>query len=96
MLPLPPRDGRPGFAFRAKTQRLACSPRSWQAAFTFTVAFSKRGHHMPRGLRNSFNVRDRGEDKAPWYVGWYESDGLARRNNAGIGFQGKKAERGGG
>src|SRR5262249_37767632 len=35
-----------------------------------------------------------GEDKAPWYVGWYEPDGTRRKRSFGAGWQGKKrAER---
>jgi hypothetical protein len=37
------------------------------------------------------DVRDRGEDKAPWYVGWYEPDGRRKKKSYGTGFQGKKA-----
>jgi len=39
-------------------------------------------------------VRDMGEDKAPWYVGWYDLDGHRHKESCGTGFRGKqKAER---
>src|SRR5262245_36389084 len=39
-------------------------------------------------------VRDLGEDKAPWCVGWYEPDGRRRGKTCGTGSQGKRiAER---
>ena len=39
-------------------------------------------------------VRNMGEDKAPWYVGWYDLDGHRHKESCGSGFQGKKkAER---
>jgi integrase len=39
-------------------------------------------------------VRDMGEDKAPWYVGWYDPDGRRHKESCGSGFQGKqKADR---
>jgi integrase len=39
-------------------------------------------------------VRDMGEDKAPWYVGWYDPDGRRHKESCGSGFRGKeKAER---
>jgi integrase len=39
-------------------------------------------------------VRDMGEDKAPWYVGWYDPDGRRHKESCGAGFRGqKKAER---
>src|SRR5207248_2920479 len=31
-----------------------------------------------------------GEEKAPWYVGWYEPDGRRRKKSCGPGFVGKK------
>jgi integrase len=36
------------------------------------------------------DVRDRGEDKASWYVGWYEPDGTRRKESCGPGAQGHK------
>lgn len=40
------------------------------------------------------DVEKRGEDNAPWYVGWYEPDGRRKKKGFGSGFQGKKrAER---
>jgi integrase len=45
-------------------------------------------------FQKSNDVRDLGEDKAPWYVGWYEPDGRRKAKAFGAGFQGKKrAER---
>jgi integrase len=39
-------------------------------------------------------IRDMGEDQAPWYVGWYEPDGRRKKESCGPGFRGKeKAER---
>jgi integrase len=39
-------------------------------------------------------VRDMGEDKAPFYVGWYDPDGHRHAKSCGPGFRGKeKAER---
>jgi integrase len=39
-------------------------------------------------------VRDMGEDKAPWQVGWYDPDGRRHMQSCGPGFHGKKkAER---
>jgi integrase len=39
-------------------------------------------------------VRDMGEDKAPWYVGWYDPDGRRHKESCGAGFRGKqKAEK---
>jgi integrase len=39
-------------------------------------------------------VRDMGEEKAPYYVGWYDLDGHRHMQSCGTGFQGKKkAER---
>jgi integrase len=35
-------------------------------------------------------VRDMGEDKAPWYVGWYDPDGRRQARSCGPGFHGKK------
>jgi hypothetical protein len=29
------------------------------------------------------HVRDLGEDKAPWYVGWYEPDGRRKKESCG-------------
>ncbi len=37
------------------------------------------------------HVRDQGEDKAPWYVGWYEPSGRRRHKCCGAGLHGKKA-----
>jgi hypothetical protein len=38
-------------------------------------------------------VRDMGEDNAPWYVGWYEPDGRRKKESCGPGFRGRqKAE----
>src|SRR5262249_6849854 len=57
---------------------------------------------VPRGqamsaawvLQKSEDVDKLGEDKAPWYVGWYEPDGTRRKRSFGAGWQGKKrAER---
>lgn len=40
------------------------------------------------------DLKDMGEDKAPYYVGWYEPDGRRRNKSCGPGFPGKKnAER---
>src|SRR5262245_37293274 len=36
------------------------------------------------------DVRSLGENKAPWYVGWYEPDGQRKAQSCGIGFTGKK------
>ena len=36
------------------------------------------------------DVRDQGEEQAPYYVGWYEPDGHRRKKNCGTGFHGKK------
>jgi integrase len=36
------------------------------------------------------DVRKHGEEKAPWYVGWYEPDGRRRRKSFGPGPLGKK------
>ena len=39
-------------------------------------------------------VRDMGEGKAPWYVGWYDPDGRRHKESCGAGFRGKeKAEK---
>jgi integrase len=39
-------------------------------------------------------VRDMGEEAAPWQVGWYDPDGRRHMQSCGAGFQGKKkAER---
>jgi integrase len=39
-------------------------------------------------------VRDMGEDDAPWYVGWYDLDGHRHKESCGPGFRGKeRAER---
>jgi integrase len=35
-------------------------------------------------------VRDMGEDKAPWYVGWYDPDGRRHKESCGAGFRGQK------
>jgi integrase len=35
-------------------------------------------------------VRDMGEEAAPWYVGWYDPDGRRHKESCGPGFHGKK------
>jgi integrase len=42
-------------------------------------------------LQRNEQIRDVGEDNAPWYVGWYEPDGHRRSKSCGAGFHGKKA-----
>jgi hypothetical protein len=45
-------------------------------------------------FQRSEQVRDVGEEAAPWYVGWYDRDGRRHKESCGTGFQGKKkAER---
>jgi hypothetical protein len=36
-------------------------------------------------------VRDLGEDRASWYVGWYEPEGKRKRKSFGPGERGKRA-----
>jgi hypothetical protein len=44
--------------------------------------------------QRSEHVRDMGEAKAPWYVGWYEPDGRRKAKSFGPGVRGKdKADR---
>ena len=39
-------------------------------------------------------IRDMGEEQAPWYVGWYDPDGRRHKESCGNGFRGKeKAQR---
>jgi len=41
-------------------------------------------------FQKSADARSLGEDKAPWYVGWYEPDGRRKAQSCGPGFHGKK------
>src|SRR5262245_48081534 len=36
------------------------------------------------------HIQKYGEEKAPWYVGWYEPDGRRRKKSCGEGFLGKR------